>query len=603
MTRKIQLQRQITRLSLKNARLEQISSHLSWARLFIILFSFVLAGVAIFLRSNTLAGLAIGSTVFIFGGFTFYHSRIKKSIEKHSKLISIYTLHLNRLDLNWSGLPHIPNNKKNDHPFGFDLDIYGEFSLQRLIDQCTTRTSAERLENWLLNPDLNAEKIQQRQNQIRALKKHTLLRNKLLLLNLNPTFEKTDTTRLIHWLKEDTLKISPWKLPVLIVLGLLNLLLYSLDQSGIIAPIWHYSLAAYVIIHLSGQSALGTFFENAIDLAEDLRKIFKTFRYLENFKVSQESALKTVFSPIQKKDQKPSQGFKKLNRSIALIGLRMNPAMAVLLNIIFPWDYIVAMQLKRRTAYLNNAIAVWLESWFHIDALSSMAQFAWLYPHYTFAEIQSETTPANLLCVREAGHPLIHPAARINNDFTIAQNNQINIITGSNMSGKSTFLRTIGINLVLAYSGAPVCAAHFSCPLYKIYSCIRINDSLSEGLSYFYAEVKRLKEILVNVENKSDLSVLFLIDEIFKGTNNKERLAGSLAYIRELSSQKGIGIISTHDLELVNLEKDIPQLKNWHFREEIINGKMSFDYLLRTGPSPTTNALKIMELEGLPVKS
>jgi DNA mismatch repair ATPase MutS len=120
-------------------------------------------------------------------------------------------------------------------------------------------------------------------------------------------------------------------------------------------------------------------------------------------------------------------------------------------------------------------------------------------------------------------------------------------------------------------------------------------------LSYFYAEVKRLKNILNAIENKNNLPLLCLIDEIFKGTNNKERLVGSLSYIRELSAQSAIGLISTHDLELANLEKEIKNLQNFHFREDIVDGKMHFDYLLRPGPSPTTNALKIMKLEGLPV--
>jgi DNA mismatch repair ATPase MutS len=178
---------------------------------------------------------------------------------------------------------------------------------------------------------------------------------------------------------------------------------------------------------------------------------------------------------------------------------------------------------------------------------------------------------------------------------------RIHLITGSNMSGKSTFLRTVGINLCLAQAGAPVCAATFEWSRNRLACCIRVNDSLDAGLSYFYAEVKRLKVILDATADRAAPPVLFLIDEIFKGTNNRERLIGSQAYIKALSLGNGFGLVSTHDLELTDLEKDIPSLTNEHFQETLSAGALSFDYQLRPGPCPTTNALRIMELEGLPI--
>ncbi len=170
------------------------------------------------------------------------------------------------------------------------------------------------------------------------------------------------------------------------------------------------------------------------------------------------------------------------------------------------------------------------------------------------------------------------------------------------MSGKSTFLRTVGINLCLAYAGAPVNSASMATSLYEIFTCIKINDSVVDGISYFYAEVKKLKELLDEFENDNGLKKFFLIDEIFKGTNNKERLKGSRAFIKKLSELKGTGFISTHDLELVNLENEISKIENYHFREEIKNDQMLFDYTIHNGPCPTTNALKIMSLAGLPIE-
>jgi DNA mismatch repair ATPase MutS len=170
------------------------------------------------------------------------------------------------------------------------------------------------------------------------------------------------------------------------------------------------------------------------------------------------------------------------------------------------------------------------------------------------------------------------------------------------MAGKSTFLRTVGVNLCLAYAGAPVNASRMQTSLFRIFTCIKVSDSVQDGLSYFYAEVKRLQALLAATEVADPRAVLFLIDEIFRGTNSRERLIGSRSYIRALTERNALGLVATHDLELVKLADEIKGVANFHFREEVQEGKMVFDYKLRPGPCPTTNALHIMRLEGLPVK-
>jgi len=157
------------------------------------------------------------------------------------------------------------------------------------------------------------------------------------------------------------------------------------------------------------------------------------------------------------------------------------------------------------------------------------------------------------------------------------------------------------LNLVLAYAGSVVCAEKLDVGMFRLFSCIRVNDSVVDGISYFYAEVRRLKALLNALQTKNDMPLFFLIDEIFRGTNNRERLIGSKAYIQALAHGHGVGLISTHDLDLVQLADEIPSIRNHHFREHIENGVMVFDYVLREGPCPTTNALMIMHLEGLPV--
>jgi DNA mismatch repair ATPase MutS len=170
------------------------------------------------------------------------------------------------------------------------------------------------------------------------------------------------------------------------------------------------------------------------------------------------------------------------------------------------------------------------------------------------------------------------------------------------MSGKSTFLRTIGINLSLAYAGAPVNADKLTTRIFRLFSVIQVTDSLADGISYFYAEVRRLKALIDALEIEHDVPLFFLIDEIFRGTNNRERQIGSRSYVKMLVGGHGTGLISTHDLELVNIADQVAHVINYHFQEKVAKGRMIFDYHLRTGPSKTTNALQIMQMEGLLVE-
>jgi DNA mismatch repair ATPase MutS len=201
------------------------------------------------------------------------------------------------------------------------------------------------------------------------------------------------------------------------------------------------------------------------------------------------------------------------------------------------------------------------------------------------------------------GHPLIDPENKVTNHYSLGKIGDITLITGSNMAGKSTFLKTVGINLILAYAGGPVNADAFATRFFRIHTCINVGDSLSDGVSSFYAEVKRLKEILDQIGQPNPTPVLFFIDEILRGTNNRERLIGSTALIRSLSQTRSAGLITTHDLELTSLRAEYDGIFNYHFTETLRDGKMYFLYQLQDGPCPTTNALEIMRLEGLPISS
>jgi DNA mismatch repair ATPase MutS len=287
-----------------------------------------------------------------------------------------------------------------------------------------------------------------------------------------------------------------------------------------------------------------------------------------------------------------------LGRLAAALGVRTNPILWLLVHLLAPWDFFFSHRLDLVKKEIAHLLPRWLDAWHELEALNSLANFAYLNPHYAFPELSPEE---GQYTARSLGHPLLKPEVKVCNDFELDQQQRILILTGSNMAGKSTFLRTVGVNLCLAYAGAPVNADRLRVSLFRLFTCIKVSDSVQDGLSYFYAEVKRLQALLAAVRKDDELPVLFLIDEIFRGTNSRERLIGSRSYIRAMSQSRATGLVATHDLELIKLADEIKGVANLHFREDVSNGRMIFDYRLRPGPCPTTNALTIMRLEGLPV--
>src|SRR6185295_3119404 len=292
---------------------------------------------------------------------------------------------------------------------------------------------------------------------------------------------------------------------------------------------------------------------------------------------------------------------RRIERIAAAVGLRTNALLWLIVHVFVPWDFFFTYRLELVKKEISQELPRWLDVWYELEALNSLANFGWLNPHYTFPEIVSEQ---KLFAGKGLGHPLLKPQQKVANDFHLDEQQQLVLLTGSNMAGKSTFLRTIGLNLRLAYAGSTVNADSLQVSLFRLFTCINVSDSVQDGLSYFYAEVRRLKQLLSAVEAGHELPILFMIDEIFRGTNNRERHIGSGAFIRALSDRdNAVGVIATHDLELTRLADENRGIANYHFCEEVSDGRMVFDYLLRSGPCPTTNALKIMQIEGLPVES
>ncbi len=582
------------------------------------------------------AGTAIGVVVasiflIVFALVVFYHRRVQDSIMRTAFMQEIKGVQLARIDVAWDLLPpaqHSEDEEKNEsrpetaHPFESDLDITGERSLLRLLDSSITTEGSERLRSWLLNitPDLSV--IEKRQSLVQELSRHAIFRDRLQLLSAVASKDakisggrKDQMPRrwrsgiLVDWITAgaNEKSLGP-TVALLVVLAIANFILIALAVLGFIPHVWPIVLLAYYGVMIARQSRIAAAWGELQDLESSLSKFNPVFQYLETRKFTNTPGLSEICSPFSDNEKKPSVEFRKLERLAAALGLRTNAMLWLLVNGLVPWDFFFTHRLELIKKDLAQLFPRWLNAWYELEALNSLSNFAYLNPTYaypTFQQAAADHSSANrrpALTARDLCHPLLRPGVKVCNDFELDHDQRIVVLTGSNMAGKSTFLRTVGANLCLAYAGAPVNAAGLETALFRVFTCIKVTDSVQDGLSYFYAEVKRLKALLNATELDDPRPVLFLIDEIFRGTNSRERRIGSRAYIRTLSQRNAMGLVSTHDLELAKLADEIPGVVNLHFREEVREGRMVFEYKLRPGPCPTTNALQIIRLEGLPTE-
>ncbi len=602
------LQRQVARLERRLANLEQTSARLTWARLLVFLAGIIFSGILFFLRGPLpwLASLAIWLIPFALT--VAYHRRIDGAIRRHRLWRDLKERHLARMALDWAQLPAAAVEvweRNDDHPFAGDLDLLGPRSLHRLIDIAVSSDGSRRLRAWLLDIDPQMEEIARRQALVRALRPLSLFRDRLALqamLAADDEHEQWHAETLLNWAKaeNDPSALRRWVLG-LTTLGLINAVFLVLTLRLAWPPYWIAGVLLYFAIYLGQGRVTSHFFQEAMSLQDALAQMTTVFSFLERPRYQTVQALQDVCAPFRGENRPPSQHLRALGRVVAAAGLSRNPVLWLALNLFFPWDLTFAYRLHRLREDIAERLPVWLDAWFQLEAASSLANLAYLNPHYTFPEVSGSIGSAVPFVAREMGHPLIRHEEKVCNGFTVSSLGDVFIVTGSNMAGKSSFLRTVGVNLCLAYAGGPVDADFLQTGLFRLFTAIRVTDSVTDGISYFYAEVKRLKALLQALKQDEARPLFFLIDEIFRGTNNRERLLGSRAYIRALVGENGVGIIATHDLELVQLAQEMPQVSNYHFRDAVQDGRMVFDYRLRPGPSPTTNALKVMASEGLPV--
>ena len=603
--RQAALARQITRLQRRLAELSVLDNRFTWARLLVFVTGFLLSGALFFRYGPTLWLPAAVVSLAAFAVVVALHRRLSAGIRRFELWQQLKATHLARMNLDWSQLP--PEQSISippEHPFAIDLDFIGPRSLHRLIDVAVSQGGSRQLAQWLLDNDPTIEASTARQELVRELSPLVLFRDKLALNGrLGATGDNGgwNSAHFEDWLN----KPGPDRRMKSLLLGLLllaaiNAALFILNQAGLLGVWWPYTLALYFGLYLTLGRDIRDVFAAALSFQDALQQLTKLFDFLETYRYANGSRLQALCRPFLDTVSRPSLQVRRISRVVNATGLSRNPVLWLVLNALLPWDLLFAYQLHGLRRNIAAQLPRWLDVWFRLEALSSLANLHYLNPHYTFPLLHSNPEGAPF-AAQELGHPLIPQQQKVRNDFRIASIGQVDLITGSNMSGKSSFLRTLGVNLRLAYAGGPVDARRLETILFRLFTSIRVTDSVTDGVSYFYAEVKRLKALLEALQAPDPRPLFFLIDEIFRGTNNRERLLGSRAYIRQLSGKNGVGVIATHDLELVQLATELEQVNNYHFRDAVENGRMIFDYTLRPGPSPTTNALKIMAQEGLPV--
>ncbi|MCB9026787.1 MAG: hypothetical protein H6625_10750 [Bdellovibrionaceae bacterium] len=470
-----------------------------------------------------------------------------------------------------------------------DLHITGHHSIFNLIDETLTSQGRKALLKKILMPNMNKEEIIDEQNLIKELNKSYWPLIKLRVANLGQKNSDLDET--INEVKRPLVTHRfHLLLSIHYILFALVWTLVTLSLTGTIPlnPIFVFTL--YLLFSLATRAQVAHSFRRAHGLSSQLLQLLPIIRFIEN--QNGKSLFKKYFK--HSLQLKLHNKLKKLQLWMAFLSVEGHPMVHIVLNALCPWDYTLTYLVEKWRSQIAAELPSVIDEISYFEVLMSQT----LFYHFLTSNFPSFSDNKSFSC-KNLIHPLISQEIVVGNDFNLPIGKQIILITGSNMSGKSTFLRAFGVNQVLALCGCPVFADQFETHLAPLRTCLKVQDSLEQGLSTFYYEVRQVAGMVNAAKNRENF--IFLIDEIFRGTNNRERLIGSKAVIHELLQYSVFGIISTHDLELTQLESTENKLVNFHFRDDMGKDELVFNYKIQAGPCPTTNALKIIAKEGIPV--
>lgn len=481
------------------------------------------------------------------------------------------------------------------HEFSFDLDLFGKGSVFQMINRTVTQMGEKYLADLFHSPYLNKTHIENTQDAVKELS---------ALPELLMHFRATGNTSEI--VPEDKEQIGLWTSKASFVSGRKILRMLSFLLPGLlifisIATFFYSFLSPLILLFfLVNMAIIGAnvrIINNEHNRVSIFLKVFQKYQGLlaiisdQTFK---SELLKELAGELTSMEKNADSMLKQLTKLVGAFDSRLNFVAAIFLEGFLLWDLHCLFKIEKWRIDCGKRLPIWLEKVSHFDALVSQSSYSFLHPDFSFPVITEDT----VLAVEKLGHPIIPASKRIDNSFSINNQGEFVIITGANMAGKSTFLRAVGVNFVLAMMGSPVCAVDFRFRPMKLFTSMRTSDSLSENESYFYAELRRLKEMFDLLEKGEKLFII--LDEILKGTNSIDKQKGSQLALEKIVRLHGTGIIATHDLALAAMADTYPnKIKNQCFEIEIDNARIFFDYKLYQGVTKKMNALLLMQQMGI----
>ena len=527
--------------------------------------------------------------------------------QRYATLWSINEEAQHRLRREWSDFPlRQPPEVPADHLYAGDLDLLGHASLQHLLNTATTPTGQSRLQGWLLQP-ADPVTIRERQAAVAELAPLRDFRDELTLFGRLSGMSQPAYERFIVWAEQDLwLAHRPWLIWLSRILPVLTVGLLVAQLTGLVQfPIW----LAFVAINVLVTQQLGKPVEELLDQVSDRQAVFQPYAgvfALAAAQPFQAPLLRCIQADLAAGRLDADAEMRRLGRIMQFGDLRRSMFFPVVQAFLL-WNFHTLWLLEGWQRTSGKHVRAWLETLSELEALAALAALAHDNPDWAFPVITTAGEPT-LLTARNLGHPLLPPAVCVGNDVRVGPPGTFLLVTGSNMSGKSTLLRAIGVNVVLAQAGGPVCAAELRLPPLALATSVRVQDSLEYGVSYYMAELRRIKAVVDATEaarSEGERVPFFLLDEILHGTNTSERQIAARRVIRHLLAVGATGVVSTHDLTLADSPELAKVSQQVHFTEQFSRGPegptMRFDYRLRPGIATSTNALKLMEIVGLPV--
>lgn len=483
-----------------------------------------------------------------------------------------------------------------NHQYSYDIDLFGEKSLFQYLNRTSTFLGKKKLSEYLSEAPVSINKIKSRQEAVKEL---------AILLDFRQKFISTGKTYPSNKNKVETIKkcfdlesFFKKDKAIKILLYTLPIVNLSILLSAIFSVLSWKIVVLQIVINLLIISIKSKKFKVFYNLLNQSHKHLKTTARLlsiiekEKFETDK---LKGLHNALFKRQQSANKQIQKLSKLLEALDHRNNILIGLLLNSYLLWDWQCVLRLDHWKKDRHNDFENWLASIAHYDSLISLANFAYNHADFCYPEFSDNEF---VFSAKDIGHPLLDKQQRICNDFELNSEQKFAIITGANMAGKSTFLRTIAVNLILAYAGANVCAKSLKIKPLPIFSGMRTEDSLSKNESYFFAELKRLQQITKELEGGRNMFII--LDEILRGTNSEDKRKGSIGFMNKIIKQNAYGLIATHDLELANLATLQPNVfKSFCFEVSIKNNKMSFDYKLQKGVTQNMNASFLMQQMGI----